>query len=1559
MRFAKQGPGFFMLLTMVVVLEWMCPALVWAQSGPTTPETPETPSTKPASKPDPIKNIYTGYKPPFLDVMAHYKGWQRSRKEMELSFEKSFYTLNVVDEDKRANALIAAGIEREEKGLYREAVKIYQMVLDQFSNKLYRVSEYGVFVPISVYCQRRILNFPEDAIKFYRTSYDAEAKEAFEQARRQYSLIGFSEIVNKHLATNYGDNALFELGNAGLDNGHYQDALNRFTTLRDFFPKSECRTAELDLKIQYCRKMLGQKIKPGAPIALKGKLSARELAGFKKVVSSAKPPVVDFHEQRASQQHVSIDDYSLMPPTLDPMALKKPVWTEDLEGTRRNHYLYAKPVVTDNSVIFRHRNVVYAYSILNGKLRWTSNLGGRRSWQSRGGVQYNLERILVQDGMVFTPISKLGASLVALDQVTGQLQWAFGPIVASTPEEARMRFMAVPAGGPRTVFASYILDNIDGNTHTDSEYGLMAFESSTGRIRWRRPICRLNPGKFTGGFATRVINRIRSFAAPPIYHEGVVYLTTNAGTVTAVDALSGRINWLMRYPYYPGVHDSTRGFGRAGGPHSMGSLRPPDPMLWLNQRPLLVDDRLYVTPVDTNFIFCMERNTGKVIWCRPKSGPGHSYLLGLNAKGELVLAFSGRDKPIQLLDPQTGKLLWASGDLAPQETQPVIRDYLPVKGGRGGLYFNSRYLELAARPFLTRDNKLFTTQWSDASYCCGWRDVIYYNLTEIDLNTRKIVQRRRYLTGEFLSKCAATIERAQSQLPTLESLPHKSKAVLESIKIHKRIAADSIPQNEHGLYRPFSRVTFKRYGVPFELRFGTRSMEMVYDIAAVRQALAKRKDPEAVFGQAELAFFDGQFAKAAGLFKTCLSLISNEDLDFRAAVNQQLYRVQQTLARSAIRTKQPEKEIECVLGMSTTATTLAEEMETLFALADAYQRKGSWRDASRCLQSIIRTYGHHEFPLPDTVALEFASWEKDADAVVHAFKTLAGKSIYSGPFSDGMSLMRTGLPLYASTLAPLPKNLTIRAGEWAAHRMLQLRRQFKDMAQQLETDAQKRLQGGSPEEQMHHIWTYPGTQAAQKVLSGLLDGPAKDDATRKQHWILADAARVGGLALSEEQKTQLLAPAKEPVEADLPAKTETRERVFQDAEGAARIILERRGRRDRHPQLAFIGARVRKRLDNKFTLTCLDTQTGKMVWETKNIRLRGTGQEPGFFEAFVFGDLVLVHGLYDVLAYTVKDGQLSWRYRVPFDFEIQHAVMNGNLLVVAGEAESIALYVPTAHPDGEVAWQEKEMGNTYIPPYFHGDRYVTVRKLPFNVTVRYRGTGKMIGRLDLPDLSLFTEHPLVTTGRKMLPYARDKEQLIVTDGWYYIALNVDTLQVLWKRLIDRNDATREPPLRFALNGDYLAVVKQDYDAKSIYMLNSRTGAVLWYTDPKNPKAPRPMYSMFIKDNKLYGIGTHPGQGFYLQVRDCPSGKLEVQTKVEGYAGKPIVRLFPRRFGARLAVSIQDRQDVEMRVFDLSQKGKCTLTRKLKGVGPFGVPGRVSATVQGGHVLLLNTKMITY
>jgi len=1524
----------------------------------------------------PYAAAYDKYVPDFLNLIQTQSGWGGPLRDLniggealKLSEERSFYTLALIEGSDRVNALIAAAAERCGTGNHRDALEIYQKIVDEFPEALYRVSPYGVFVPAASFAQLSILNMPQDALEFYRSKYDARARNSFEQASRKNSLGILANLRDTALATSYGARSLVTLGDAALDKGHFLEALEYYQTLRSHFPDPDLVTPIFLLKMAYCRKMLGDKDQSGLLEASddrpEGKSEvARQL---RETIKAATPDLKPTYEMLASAPHVGTDDYAALPPTQDGMALKTPVWSVDLDGARRDTQVFSDPVCAGRSFFYRHKNIVYCRSILNGELRWKNDVGGRAGWQNGGQRRFPHEQLLIRDGLVVTPIRKIGPSLVALDQVTGQIRWVYGPMAAANEEEASMRFEAVPAGGPNAIYAGYVLDNIQGNTHVATEYGLIALESGTGRVLWRRPLSVLRPGTFSDGFAVRLRNRVRSFFSPPLYHEGTVYYCTNAGTVAAVDAFSGQIKWLMRYPYYPAIHDMVKPVNY--------------PTLWYPQRPFLDGDRLVILPVNTRLMLCLDRRTGKVLWSSPKGSMTkgrnkqldegtQAYLVGATKTGELVFAFGDRWCPATLIDPATGKTVWHCPPLLSNATEPVLKYGTPDSGYSQptSMGYNGWRHRLHARPFLTTDDHLYVTHWEWK----GWPVHDWATFQgAVDLRNRKRISERRYINHIILEACRRARDIfAPSLLKQYESVPVQDDKIKALIPQVKEIIEAPVPENEHPSFLPFSRLTFTRYGVPFELRFAPNSVSMLYDRAAFRDQLRKDQSSEALFMQAELALGASRNAEAVRLMQQCLVAADPDDVAFRTAVNQQLYQVHRRLARSALQAGSPSGELEHCLGMSRSVGTLSDEIESRFALAEAFARGNEFGKAAAHLQSIVGFYGQYEFPLPSV-------FSSDIDTLLALSRTIIDRQdryvrnvTIEAPMRRAYELMKAGLPVYFGALTPLDKDLAMRAGDLAVRKLRTLQQQSESFRDAFEKQAEAAFEKHG-EARLEQLSQFPGTKAGAAALHRMchtaiqeLDAKDTDQVRRallrRNLWELADAARLGGFALASNVAERVLAPPVDLRTIGLTLPFETFDKDLEDERSTAWMILERNGQRLREAHRLFMGGRVKTRVDHKFMLWCLDGRNGKVIWKAteprvgqwfEEIRLKDKGEEPGFRQAFVHGDLVVTHGLYDVLAFDLRAGKLRWRYEVPFGFDIREAMLTGDLLVLSGGTETVALYVPTDDARGEVAWEAQEAGELYDTPFLAGDRLVSVRKLPFNVTVRYRSTGRLIGRLDMPSLSINTEHPLLENGPAALPMAHHGSLLALTDGYYYLMVDVERMKTIWKRIADRNDPTSEPAMRFALSDKYFAIVKKDFDVKSIYMLSSRTGKILWHTDPKDAKSPQPIYQLRFDGDRLYGIGLHPGQGFYLEALDAATGKRHYRQSVDGYVGKPTAELLERRFGDHIVARVKDRQDFELRAFNAAT-GVCDAILKVKGVGEFGEPGRASATVQNGNLALL-------
>jgi hypothetical protein len=270
------------------------------------------------------------------------------------------------------------------------------------------------------------------------------------------------------------------------------------------------------------------------------------------------PPA--YFRQVRNPQYTSLGDYDLLPEPSVPIDRREFVWSEALPRPEREWYVRALPWIAGNYVYYLHHNVLFCRSVLTGKLNWQYAPGGLLdSFDTTPLSRFHTSPsfhpesdLLIQDGLVYASVFKDGPSLVAVDRITGQLRWAKGAIVASDDQERDTRSIAAPAPGRNVIYAPFVYEDIEGNSHLTSRAGVKCFDSQTGQLIWSRDVCTLTPPKFTTSSRVR---RIRVFGMQPTVRDGFVYHCTNAGMVAKLDALSGDVVWMTRYPHDADAHD--------------------------------------------------------------------------------------------------------------------------------------------------------------------------------------------------------------------------------------------------------------------------------------------------------------------------------------------------------------------------------------------------------------------------------------------------------------------------------------------------------------------------------------------------------------------------------------------------------------------------------------------------------------------------------------------------------------------------------------------------------------------------------------------------------------------------------------------------------------------------------------------------------------------------------------------------------------------------------------------------------------------------------------------
>ncbi len=1455
-----------------------------------------------------FQDIYGGYQPDFLDKQRLSKN-----QPLKLSLQPWFFNMAQVEHDYRVDAFVKKADELFAVKDYRGAMKLYHEVISSFPNDLWRIQPDGIHVPSGLYAQRQLLRMPKEQILYYRTLHDAEAQQLFERAKKFYSPLDFAEVAERHLATSYGPRALWELGNIALDLGHHAKALFYYNQIRDYCPLHDLSEADLALRVAACCKHLGREREylDSSKIALNGKQGATNAAAFLKAIDQVKVVPLPHFRQARNPDFISLGDYDLFPDPKEPVGRADFVWSEANPQPQREWYVRALPWVAGNSIYYLHHNALFCRSILTGKLTWAYGPGGlfdgfdatnlQHATQMKSTIRYHPESdLLLHDGLVFASVLKEGPSLVAVDQTTGQLRWTKGAFAATSDAERNTRYLASPAAGPNVVYAPYVLEEIAGTSHLTSRAGIQCLDSRTGRLIWSREICQQTPAQFS--ISSRV-RRIRIFGSQPTLKDGVVYHYTNAGVVTALDALSGRILWATRYPHDSDGHDL---------------LKEVHEQLWFSRPPLVLEDRVYVTPADCDRLLCLDAATGKVLWSMPDvSVRGGHTLAGINAAGELVISGNAG---LAALNPKTGAKLW-DRTTTPKDTQERI-------GGADST---------RCRPLLTRGNKIYFNgnAWHGTHCEQFW-----------DMTTKKTVAERwHYEIGH-----------------TRTLTTYNGKIEDAARKANKDVNPADFVQNATDPFTTYHRMTFERYGTVFELEVSPKAISLWYDKDWVETEVLKDSSPQGLFRLAELKEMRGDRKKAVELFEKALTVIPAQPTPFRTEINRQLFRLYRHQAGSALRSGDLNAADGYCERMALACTTSQDEIYTIMALAEIAQRQGRWAEAAAALSGAIKHYGSVKFMVPAVLAGDTQALRARGHAVIANMQGKSPSNYYSKELELALKVSDTTLENYFSLLSPLEPDMEVQAGrfagEWLQRLLTKAPAEFR---KQYEAAADEVLRAQTDEATLLRlIAEYPRTQASQQTLDRLIEQASKlqDPNRRIALWRLNDTGRANGLKVPEavQQACNIRVQEAAPV----PLSSSYRQQAMAldyDVNTLLKVLQPADGLAAKEP-VAFIGMRSKRLNANKFGVVCWDLAAGKKRWEVIDLRLKDKGEEEGFQKFFLHQGNLIVHGWYDVLAFALADGKLIWRSQVPHGFRILDSAVAEDVLVLTDNSRTVALHLA----GGQVIWEANETGGAYSAPMVRDNLLVTVRRNPSGVSFRDLGTGRLLSLLPLPGLSEAIGNPAVAWDEPGVPIAQTKDSIILTDGWDYIAVDLPSRSVRWQRRIvnlDRGVAQggkQSAAFRFWANDNTVVVIQPHYDSAGIEALGMADGELRWqFNEAKTPGVP---FNLALGADALYGLhysrddvaslhlrgyNLETGKALYKQVR-------RGMTKPEAWLPGPLR-------GNHFMVHYSDEQKRNLLIVETTT-GNVTQQIDIKGFGQWGQYGQVSYAIQGPYVIVVSDKELS-
>lgn len=179
--------------------------------------------------------------------------------------------------------------------------------------------------------------------------------------------------------------------------------------------------------------------------------------------------------------------------------------------------------------------------------------------------------------------------LVALDRRSGEVVWT-QERADKLPSDFENRF---DVAGPAVVDGGVVYASGSVTQGAITAY-LAAFDERTGDLLWRTLLC-------SGQQELTMFNRPfqEHVVSPPLVHDGAVFVSTNLGVISCVDAWSGNVRWATAYESIP--RRSSRG------------VRPnnPRPVYWLNQPPFVEAGTLFIAPLDSEYLLPLDPATGR------------------------------------------------------------------------------------------------------------------------------------------------------------------------------------------------------------------------------------------------------------------------------------------------------------------------------------------------------------------------------------------------------------------------------------------------------------------------------------------------------------------------------------------------------------------------------------------------------------------------------------------------------------------------------------------------------------------------------------------------------------------------------------------------------------------------------------------------------------------------------------------------------------------------------------------------------------------------------------
>jgi outer membrane protein assembly factor BamB len=573
--------------------------------------------------------------------------------------------------DARLDALLEEAATASARGDFVAAVEAYLEVEAQVAKlraadpQIHPVTEVGPGIDQGVrrYVRDRVAALPADALRAWRLSIDARAREALEPALASSSPAAVEAVLDRYPLSSVVSETLPLLAELAFEAGELDRAVRAWLRLEVAASPELARRASLF-------RFHAELARGDGPAALEALEvfrarggepdAAREPGGV-----SPRQLLTRLAERPGPRRGQAVDPAGLA----DTVALSAPELADELADELPLPPAHQGVVWVPGTrdVLVQDRKTVRRVS-LAGAAGWTYSTTadptepGRLEvghFQPALGAEVAYATLFRHQPAQVTPPAEEGEDwqverqldwrVVCLDLDTGALAWDAADAEAFAPWARDAEWLSAPLAHEGAVYVTALIRQQDLRAY------LLRLDGATGALVHASFLVSRDEYDFLG---------LSAPPAPPVASpHGYLAVPTGLGAVAAVSPDQGEPVWLARYPTSPaGSQASLIGEGRR-----------------FRATPAQVDrERVVVAPVDGSDVLAFDALTGARLWAAPR---GDARWCAQGPAGEVLLL----GRRLRALDRASGRILFAGSDLGQEVlARPAVLDHgLIAVTGRG------------------------------------------------------------------------------------------------------------------------------------------------------------------------------------------------------------------------------------------------------------------------------------------------------------------------------------------------------------------------------------------------------------------------------------------------------------------------------------------------------------------------------------------------------------------------------------------------------------------------------------------------------------------------------------------------------------------------------------------------------------------------------------------------------------------------------------------------------------------------------------------------------------